>query len=144
MKVSIVGQGYVGLPLAIAAAIVGGHSVVGIDTNRKIVETLKNQKSPIRDIADSQIEVAWKSNHYQVADNFDSVQDSDVVIICVPTPLDASQRPDLTYLEAAVESVASNLKSGALVVLESTVSPGTTRNVVAKKLDKNGIHYELA
>ena len=143
MKVSVIGQGYVGLPLALALAN-SGHNVSGIDLDQKLVEKIIGGKSPIIDISDQEISDALSSGNYSVSGEFDSVTNSEVVVICVPTPLDTEHRPDLSFLKAATNSVAKNLQSGTLIVNESTVSPGTTRGLIKEILDKAGVDYDLA
>ena len=143
MKVSVIGQGYVGLPLALALAN-SGHNVSGIDLDQKLVEKIIGGKSPIIDISDQEISDALSSGSYSVSGEFDSVTNSEVVVICVPTPLDTEHRPDLSFLKAATNSVAKNLQSGTLIVNESTVSPGTTRGLIKEILDKAGVDYDLA
>jgi UDP-N-acetyl-D-glucosamine dehydrogenase len=143
MKVSIVGQGYVGLPLAIAA-VQAGHDVVGIDLDTQLTEKLRSGKSPIGDLSDSQIVGALKTERYSLANDFDSVKNSDVVVICVPTPLDNARKPDLSYLTSALNSITLNLNPHSLIINESTVSPGTTRGLIKETLDKAGVPYELA
>ena len=143
MKVSVIGQGYVGLPLALALSL-SGHDVCGIDLDQKLVEKIIGGKSPIIDISDQEISDALSSGNYSVSGEFDSVTNSEVVVICVPTPLDTEHRPDLSFLKAATNSVAKNLQSGTLIVNESTVSPGTTRGLIKEILDKAGVDYDLA
>ena len=143
MQVAIVGQGYVGLPLAIAAANVG-HHVVGIDTNPKQIALLLRGLSPIGDISDSDISAVIASEHYRATDNFQSVSTAEIVIICVPTPLDTDYNPDLSFLESALKSIAPDLTTDSLVIIESTVAPGTTRNLVAELLTKSGKPFDLA
>ena len=140
---SVIGQGYVGMPLALAAAS-AGHATVGIDLNPKIVSSVTSLHSPIEDISDAQIEVAYASGRYRITNTYESIKESEIVVICVPTPLDAAGMPDLTFLKAAVSEVSDNLKDGALVVIESTVAPGTTRDFVAPILDGAKVAYELA
>ena len=140
---SVIGQGYVGMPLALAAAS-AGHATVGIDLNPKIVSSVTSLHSPIEDISDAQIEVAYASGRYRITNTCESIKESEIVVICVPTPLDAAGLPDLTFLKAAVSEVSDNLKDGALVVIESTVAPGTTRDFVAPILDVANVGYELA
>ena len=142
MKVSVVGQGYVGLPLAIAAAN-AGHTVTGIDTSTALVATLASGRSPIGDIADSAV-AGVLGTSYAIATDYAAVAGSQVVVICVPTPLDAVHNPDLTALRSALESTAGGLSAGTLVIIESTVSPGTTRGLAASILDQAGVAYELA
>ena len=142
MKVSVVGQGYVGLPLAIAAAN-AGHVVVGIDTNPDLVAYLDSGRSPIRDVADTFISSVLGS-FYSVSTAYETIGSSDVVVICVPTPLDSSHEPDLSALTSALGSIASQLAADTLVIIESTVAPGTTRGLVADILNQAGVGYELA
>ena len=143
MQVAIVGQGYVGLPLAIAAAN-AGHHVVGIDTNPKQIALLSKGLSSIGDISDSDISAVIASEHYRATDNFQSVSTAEIVIICVPTPLDSAYNPDLSFLESALKSIAPHLTTDSLVIIESTVAPGTTRNLVAELLTKSGKPFDLA
>jgi UDP-N-acetyl-D-glucosamine dehydrogenase len=143
MKVSVIGQGYVGLPLALALNQ-SGHDVRGIDLDQKLVEKIIAGKSPIIDISDQEISDALSSGNYSVSGEFDSVTNSEVVVICVPTPLDTEHRPDLSFLQAATKSVAKNLQKGTLVVNESTVSPGTTRGLIKETLDRAGVDFDLA
>jgi len=133
MRVSIVGQGYVGLPLAVAAAE-SGHAVTGIDIDSRRVGLLNHGTSPVGDVIDSALTSVIKAGNYQASNSFASVSTADVVCICVPTPLDAAGAPDLSALEAALEAVGANLGNSALVIIESTISPGTTRGVGVKIL----------
>jgi UDP-N-acetyl-D-glucosamine dehydrogenase len=143
MQVSIVGQGYVGLPLAMAV-VQAGHQVVGIDRDKVLTEKLSSGKSSIGDISDDQISGALKTKRYMLANDFESVRTSQVVVICVPTPLDNESRPDFSHLIKALNSITSYLASGTLVINESTVSPGTTRGLIKETLDKAGVKYDLA
>ena len=143
MKVAIVGQGYVGLPLAIAAAS-AGHSVIGIDSNPKLVAKLNGGRSPITDIADALIVKCQESGNYSATDTFESIRQAEVIVICVPTPLDDSYNPDLAPLQSALSSVTPNLQGGSLVIVESTVAPGTTRTIVAELLSVSGVDFDLA
>lgn len=135
MNIAVIGQGYVGLPLAVAAAG-AGHSVVGIDSNSERIDLLNNGKSPVEDIADGDIAALIKAGKYLASADFVASADADVVAICVPTPLTADKKPDLSALISATTSVGQNLKKGALVIVESTVEPGTTRDVVLPILVK--------
>ena len=143
MKVSIIGQGYVGLPLAIAA-VQAGHEVVGIDLDRGLTEKLALGNSSIGDLSDAHIAGALKTGRYSLANDFKSVGISEIVLICVPTPLDNSRKPDLSYLRSALNSIASNLNPHSLIINESTVSPGTTRGLIKETLDKAAVPFELA
>ena len=143
MRVSIIGQGYVGLPLAMAVAQ-AGHEVVGIDLDQSLIEKLKVGKSPIVDVTDDQITSAIKTGRYSLTNNFGAVETSDVVVICVPTPLDSANKPDFSFLIRALNSIADHLQPNVLIINESTVSPGTTRGLIKETLDKTGVPYELA
>ena len=143
MKVTVVGQGYVGLPLAIAASG-AGHDVVGLDSDQKLIGKLASGLSTTGDLSDQQIAVALSSGRYMPTDDFESVATSEVILICVPTPLDTNKKPDLSFLLGALNSIAENIQPGTLIINESTVSPGTTRGLIKETLDKAGIPYELA
>ena len=143
MKVAIVGQGYVGLPLTIAAAK-AGHQVVGIDSNATLIATLAAGKSSIGDISDTDTAGALQSGRYQVTDSFEPVRSAEIVVICVPTPLDSVYNPDLSHLQSALKSIAQNLSAGTLVINESTIAPGTTRTTIAELLDTAGVQFDLA
>ena len=126
MKVSVIGQGYVGLPLAIAAAN-SGLIVYGIDVNEEKIARLKNGKSFIEDISDDVIRRTTDSGNYIPTTDEIFVRESEVVLICVPTPLSQEHKPDLSVLTNAVQVVGKNLKRGCLVIVESTIEPGTCR-----------------
>ena len=143
MKVSIIGQGYVGLPLGVASAK-AGHQVSGIEVDEKLIAKIGNGISPIVDIQDQELAEVIDSKNYGIGSSFDPITSSEVVIICVPTPLDPSHKPDNSYLFAAAEAIAVHLRPGTLVINESTVSPGTTRGLIKQTLDKAGVDYDLA
>ena len=133
LKVAIVGQGYVGLPLAMAA-VGAGHSVVGIDSDAGLVASLSSGVSVIEDVSDSELAEALKSG-YSVSSSFSAVGDCSVVVICVPTPLDDAGAPDISILIGAVNSVAAAAKPGVMAIVESTVATGTIRKVIAPILE---------
>ena len=112
------------------AAAQAGNIVVGIDNNPKRVSLLSSGVSPVEDIADSDVSSLISENTYSASTDFGLCADADVIAICVPTPLDADDAPDLSALKASVESVAKHLSPGSLVIIESTVEPGTTRDFV--------------
>jgi len=143
MKIAIVGQGYVGLPLSIAAAG-AGHHVIGIDSNELLVNKLQGGFSPIRDVEDTTLQAVLKSQNYLITNDFDVIEEMEIVIICVPTPLDINRQPDHSFLIAALDSISKRLQPGTLIINESTVSPGTTRGLIKETLDKAGVPYELA
>jgi len=143
MKVAVVGQGYVGLPLAIAAAE-SGYEVVGIDTNELLVATLSKGISPIGDISDTDVANVISSNKYTAKTDFSEISTAEVVVVCVPTPLDSDRRPDLSYIKSAFKEIARHLSDGAMVINESTVAPGTTRSFIVRMLETSGKSFDLA
>jgi len=132
--ISVIGLGYVGLPLAISAAQ-SGYEVYGIDVDRVKVELIKSGKSPIEDISDLEIQNTI-SGKLQVGSDFSPVEGSSIVIVCVPTPLNIERKPDLSLIDAAVKSFAKHLTKSTLVILESTVQPGTTRDYLVSLISK--------
>jgi len=126
---AIIGQGYVGLPLAMAAATAGWR-VIGIDSSETKVRGINDGISPVEDIEDSQITSTILAGKYSATSDFSSVALASVVAICVPTPLDANRNPDTSLLESATQSISPYLKSGTLVISESTSYPGTLRNLI--------------
>ena len=132
--ISVIGLGYVGLPLAISAAQ-SGYEVYGIDVDPLKIHLIKSGKSPIEDISDPEIQSAI-SGKLKVGSDFSPVEGSSIVIICVPTPLDVDRKPDLSLIDAAVKSFAKHLSKSTLVILESTVQPGTTRDYLVSLISK--------
>ena len=128
-RIAVIGQGYVGLPLAIAAAE-SGLKVTGIDIDQKKIESIKASKSPVEDISDLRIHAVTANGNFSATTEFAKVSDADVVVICVPTPLDGNLEPDLTALKGAVIGVVPFLKDDTLIISESTSFPGTLRNVI--------------
>ena len=128
-NVSVIGQGYVGLPLALASAKVG-FNVTGIDSNNEIVEKLKKGQSTIKDIPSSTLQEVILSGNYSASNSYDTVTDANIVVVCVPTPLNSNNKPDLSYLESAVANLAVLIKENTLIIIESTVAPETTRKIV--------------
>jgi UDP-N-acetyl-D-glucosamine dehydrogenase len=126
---AIIGQGYVGLPLAMAA-VDAGWSVIGIEKSTSRVEQLNSGSSPVEDISDARLADAIKANKFVASNNPADVSAASVVTICVPTPLDEARNPDLQLLESATRDVAPHLSSSTLLVSESTSYPGTLRDVI--------------
>lgn len=123
----VIGQGYVGLPLA-REAVRAGFVVIGLDADPTIVDRLTAGRSHVDDISDSDL-AAMRAAGYRATSDADVLATADVVVICVPTPLREGE-PDLSAVEAATVAAASRIRPGALVVLESTSYPGTTEDVV--------------
>lgn len=133
---AIIGQGYVGLPLAMAASE-AGWKVVGIDTLETKVDQINSGSSPVEDISDIQLQKALGNGTYRATSDFGSLKGASVVTICVPTPLDENREPDVSMLRNAALSVAPHLENDTLVVSESTSYPGTLRDVIIPIIDSN-------
>jgi UDP-N-acetyl-D-glucosamine dehydrogenase len=130
MRVAIIGQGYVGL-MGTLGCLRAGYEVIGIEKNQKLIENLNRGISHIEGISNEAITSGIKSGTFIVTDRYSQIEDADVVIIAVPTPLNSEREPDLSMLESAVDSIAPYLKENSLVINESTSYIGTLRNVVA-------------
>lgn len=134
MHVVVVGQGYVGLPLAVRAAEVG-HQVVRYDIDPHRVDKLTRGESYIEDIMTDRLRLVLGSGNYQPSADRADLAGYDVGVITVPTPLHEGV-PDLSYIEAAGDALAAHLRPGTMVVLESTTYPGTTEELLAPLLEK--------
>jgi UDP-N-acetyl-D-glucosamine dehydrogenase len=126
---AIVGQGYVGLPLAMAA-IEAGWSVIGIDKDTAKVAQINSGLSPVEDVSDSTLKSALARGAYKATTEPTSVGDASVVTLCVPTPLNDKRQPDLALLEDATSAIAPYIANETLVVSESTSYPGTLRDII--------------
>lgn len=146
-QVTIVGQGYVGLPLAIAAAQ-SGYKVFGFDNDDARIQSLKSGKSPIEDVSDKDLKNQIDKNNYEPTTDTSSISKSEVVLICVPTPLTKDRKPDLEVLISATTTVANHIRPGTLVVIESTIAPGTCRNtllpLVLRESNLKLVDFDLA
>ena len=129
IKVSIIGQGYVGFPLAIHAAI-AGNTVVGYDNDKSKISDISQGKYPISGLDNSSISLLIDSKIYVPTYDPTLISESDIIVLAVPTPLDKNGNPDTSLLEDAARIVAKNCKSTALIINESTSYPGTLRNLV--------------
>ncbi|HOV80041.1 MAG TPA: nucleotide sugar dehydrogenase [Bacillota bacterium] len=137
-KVAVIGMGYVGLPLAVEQARTG-FSVVGIDCDSKKVEQINSGRSYIRDVPDDIVSALTENGRLSATDRFDQLREADVIIICVPTPLNSMRQPDLSCVVSAGREVAGRLRTGQLISLESTTFPGTTRDVLLPLLESTGL-----
>jgi UDP-N-acetyl-D-glucosamine dehydrogenase len=133
MRVAIIGQGYVGLTIAVGAAGVG-HGVVGFDVNADLVAQLNAGRSHIEGISDSDLAGFVATGSYAASDDAAVLDGCDVIVVAVPTPLDEARNPDLSYVHSAAELISNHVKSLALVVNESTSYPGTLRNEIAARI----------
>ena len=132
----VIGQGYVGLPLSRAATNVG-FEVTGLEVNQNIVDNLNSGTSHVEDIVDAELQIML-DNGYRATTGNAVLQDADVVVICVPTPLGDAGRPDLQAVESATSAVAEHLTKKTLVILESTTYPGTTEEILQPALESSG------
>jgi UDP-N-acetyl-D-glucosamine dehydrogenase len=135
-RVGIVGLGYVGLPLAIAMHR-AGYDVVGVDVDEETVDTLRSGESTVSDVSDADVAAAVEEG-ITFTTEYDALADVDGVSICVPTPLRKTDTPDLSFVLDAAERLAPIVPDGCTVILESTVYPGATDEVVGKTLTDNG------
>lgn len=146
-NVLVVGQGYVGLPLAVAAAR-AGYSVVGVDADPVRVEVLSQGRSSVGDVGNEELRAVIDAGSYRAAGDFATVANADVVVLCVPTPYH-NDAPDLSHVENAAAEVGKHLAVGALVILESTTYPGTTEELLLPVLEaasglRAGSDFDLA
>lgn len=137
-KVGVIGQGYVGLPLAVVMAE-AGFDVTGYDVAADKVAMLNEGSSYIGDIPDERLAAQIEAGLYRARASFEDLAERDVVSICVPTPLSKTRDPDISYIVAASEAVAATLRPGQLIVLESTTYPGTTEELVLPIFERTGL-----
>lgn len=132
----VIGQGYVGLPLS-RAACNSGFNVTGLDVSQEVVDDLNSGTSHVEDIPNTDLQKMLDTG-YSATTDVAVIQDADVVVICVPTPLGDAGRPDLRAVESATEAIAQNLQRKSLVILESTTYPGTTEELLLPALEAHG------
>jgi len=132
---AIIGQGYVGLPLAMAA-VDAGWTVIGVDNFEAKVAQINSGSSPVEDISDSQLKVALSKGLYKATNDFSTVSQASVITICVPTPLDDKREPDLALLRSAATGIAPYVSDETLIVSESTSYPGTLRDIIIPTVNK--------
>lgn len=135
IKVGVVGLGYVGLPLAVEKAK-AGFKTVGFDIQTEKVDMVNRGKNYIGDVVDSDLHRLVEEGIFSATTDFSFVKDCDFVAICVPTPLDGHQQPDISYVKESTEEIAKYLKKDTIVVLESTTYPGTTEELIKPLLEK--------
>jgi len=141
MRVAIIGQGYVGLTIALGAAS-AGHEVIGFEVNKELVTQINSGVSHIEGISDSALKSFLSTNSYTASTDASCINGCDVIVIAVPTPLTESREPDLSFVHAAVELIQNNVKTPTLVINESTSYPGTLRKEIAARI--NGINHLYA
>ncbi|HUF94070.1 MAG TPA: nucleotide sugar dehydrogenase [Candidatus Limnocylindria bacterium] len=136
-RVAVIGQGYVGLPLAVEFAR-AGLPVLGLDRDLDRVGALNQGQSHTPDVSSEDLAALVREGRYEATADFSTLPQSDVIIICVPTPLRKSKDPDISYVVAAAEDVAARFRPGQLVILESTTYPGTTEELLVPLFEKCG------
>src|SRR5881409_897397 len=136
-RLTIIGQGYVGLPLAVEFAK-AGFPVTGLDTDLDRVTALATGRSHVPDVPSEELQALLTAGRYRATTDAAVLADSDVIVICVPTPLGKSKDPDISYVIAASKEAASRFHPGQLIVLESTTYPGTTEELLLPLFQANG------
>lgn len=134
--VTVIGQGYVGLPLAVAFAR-EGFRVTGLDIDGARIRGLERFDAKSPDVADEELELLSSDGRYHPTTDFSSLGTSDVILICVPTPLRKSKDPDISYILATAERLVECLRPGQLIILESTTYPGTTEELLLPMFEAN-------
>ena len=146
-RVGVIGLGNVGLPLALEMAQ-AGFQVTGIDLDRIRVDSANSGMSYILDVPNESLFSLVRKGTFRATQSFAAIENLDTLIICVPTPLKKTKDPKLSYVVAAIEAVNNHLKIGHLIIVESTIYPGTAREVVLPILQKSGLqvgkHFFLA
>ena len=133
--VGVVGLGYVGLPLAVEKAK-AGFKTIGFDIQSQKVNMINAKENYISDVVDSDLERLVDDGYLQATSDFSLIKDVDFVAICVPTPLDTHQQPDISYVKSSTEAISKYLTKGTMVVLESTTYPGTTEELIKPILEE--------
>jgi UDP-N-acetyl-D-glucosamine dehydrogenase len=143
VRVSVVGQGYVGLTIT-EGSLLAGHDVLGFDINPLVVEGLLQGKSHIEGISESILRAGIDSGRFRPTSDVFSLESSEVVVIAVPTPLNEDGKADLSLLRAASEMIGKALRKSALIINESTSYPGTLRDVIAPIVSGFGVEHQFA
>ena len=130
--VAVVGLGYVGLPLALLVDR-KGHKVIGIDLNKDKVKMINKRVSPF---ADKEVDEYLPGSNIEAVSEINKIKEADIIAVCVPTPIDKKNMPNLKPLKKAVLSIADELIAGQLMILESTVNPGVCDNIIVPILEK--------
>ena len=138
VTLGVVGLGYVGLPLAVEKAK-AGFKVIGFDVQDQKVDMVNQGHNYIGDVVDSDLEKIVREGYLCATTDFASVASCDCVCIAVPTPLDAHQQPDISYVRSSAESIMPHMHKDMLIVLESTTYPGTTEELLKPILEKSGL-----
>ena len=137
-KLAVIGLGYVGLPLAVEKAN-AGYKTIGIDIQNEKVKKLNRAENYIGDVIVEDLKSVVENGFLSATNNFSVLKDVDVVSICVPTPLDMYQQPDLSYISKTANQISKYLHKDMIIILESTTYPGTTEEFIKPILEKSGL-----
>ena len=137
--VGVIGLGYVGLPLAITLAN-KGFKVIGYDIDKHKINKLLNSENYINDIKTSDLKTALQNKLFIPINDSNELKQTNIIVVCVPTPLNKKRKPDLTYLKQAAEIVSQNIKKNHVIIFESTTYPGTTEKLLKKIIEKSGLN----
>ena len=137
-KIGIIGMGYVGIPLGLEFEK-AGFTVIGFDKDKKRVNDINTGKQVMKHISSNLMAEFINSKRATATTDFTKIKEADCLIICVPTPLDEHEQPDMSYVESATNEISKNMSKGQLIVLESTTYPGTTREIVMPLLEKSNL-----
>ena len=137
-RVGVIGMGYVGLPTMVAVAE-AGFTVTGFDINADRIGEIEAGRSYIEDVKDATLKPLVESGNILATGDLAVIRDMDVVLVCVPTPINKNKEPDLKPMETAVEALVAHMKRQQLVVFQSTTFPGSTEEFVLPELEKNGL-----
>ena len=135
LSVGIIGLGYVGLPLSLTICE-QGYKIFGFDKDSSKINLLNNYKSYIKHIDSSRIKRSVKKKRFFPTDNFSLLNNMDIIILCVPTPLTKNKKPDLSYIKKSVLLIEKYFRTGQKIILESTTYPGTCNDLIIKKFKK--------
>lgn len=138
ITVGVVGLGYVGLPLAVEKAK-AGFKTIGFDVQKAKVDLVNAGSNYIGDVVDDDLKQIVESGMLRATNDFSFVKDVDFIAICVPTPLDEHQQPDISYVRSSAEEITKYMTKGTMVVLESTTYPGTTEELLKPILETSGL-----
>lgn len=137
-SIGVIGLGYVGLPLALQAGK-AGYAVIGIDVSEQKIKMLNKGQNYIPDIEDKDVSSLVRNGIFKATNDFKEIEKLDIIIICVPTPLDKNKQPSTKYIEDAVDSSLPFFRKNQLIVLESTTYPGTTEEIILPRIEKKGL-----
>ena len=136
-RIGIIGMGYVGIPLGLEFAN-NGFNVLGFDKDKRRIDDINKGEQVMKHIKQKDM-VNFVANDGSATNDTSKLNEMDCLIICVPTPLDVHEQPDMSYVEAASDDISKNMRKGQLIVLESTTYPGTTKELVKPILEKSGL-----